>query len=113
MADYCGNVTEDGAPVCVPGACSCSSNAKSNELISLSLPPVSENKIAVLQKIIPLNNNQEKTMWKKIRSALAFGVACIASPCCTPLIVPLGLACWQGHLLLFGYQQMSAGYMAG
>lgn len=35
-------------------------------------------------------------MWKKIRSALAFGVACIASPCCTPLIVPLGLALLAG-----------------
>ena len=35
-------------------------------------------------------------MWKKIRSAVAFGVACIASPCCTPLIVPLGLALLAG-----------------
>lgn len=35
-------------------------------------------------------------MWKKIRSALAFGVACIASPCCTPLIVPLSLALLAG-----------------
>ena len=35
-------------------------------------------------------------MWKKIRSALAFGVACIASPCCTPLIVPLGLSLLAG-----------------
>ena len=35
-------------------------------------------------------------MWKKIRSALAFGIACIASPCCTPLIVPLGLALLTG-----------------
>ena len=35
-------------------------------------------------------------MWKKIRSAVAFGLACIASPCCTPLIVPLGLALLAG-----------------
>lgn len=35
-------------------------------------------------------------MWKKIRSALMFGVACITSPCCTPLIVPLGLALLAG-----------------
>ena len=35
-------------------------------------------------------------MWKKIRSALAFGIACIASPCCTPLIVPLGIALLAG-----------------
>jgi hypothetical protein len=35
-------------------------------------------------------------MWKKIRSALAFGVACIVSPCCTPLYVPLILALLAG-----------------
>ncbi len=35
-------------------------------------------------------------MWKKIRSGLMFGVACIASPCCTPLIVPIGLALLTG-----------------
>ncbi len=35
-------------------------------------------------------------MWKKIRSGLVFGVACIASPCCTPLILPLGLALLAG-----------------
>ena len=35
-------------------------------------------------------------MWKKIRSGLMFGVACITSPCCTPLIVPLGLALLAG-----------------
>ena len=35
-------------------------------------------------------------MWKKIRSSLMFGIACIASPCCTPLIVPLGLALLAG-----------------
>ncbi len=35
-------------------------------------------------------------MWQKIRSALAFGVACIVSPCCTPLYVPLVLALLAG-----------------
>lgn len=96
MSDHCGSVTEDGAAVCVPGACSCSSNAKSNEPIALSAPSLSENKKQASQSIIQINNNQEQTMWKKIRSALAFGVACIASPCCTPLIVPLGLALLAG-----------------
>ncbi len=92
MSDHCGTTTEEGAAVCVPGACSCSSEAKSNEPISLSLPSVSGNKKTGSQSIIQINNNQEQTMWKKIRSALAFGVACIASPCCTPIIVPIGLA---------------------
>jgi len=35
-------------------------------------------------------------MWKKIRSAVMFGIACIASPCCTPLYVPLALALLAG-----------------
>jgi hypothetical protein len=35
-------------------------------------------------------------MWKKIRSGFMFVVACIASPCCTPLIVPIGLALFAG-----------------
>lgn len=28
-------------------------------------------------------------MWEKVRSSVLFGVACITSPCCTPLLVPL------------------------
>lgn len=35
-------------------------------------------------------------MWKKIRSGVMFVIACVASPCCTPLIVPLGLALLAG-----------------
>lgn len=35
-------------------------------------------------------------MWTKIRGGLMFGVACITSPCCTPLIVPLGLVLLAG-----------------
>ncbi|HSK87423.1 MAG TPA: hypothetical protein VK880_03660 [Anaerolineales bacterium] len=35
-------------------------------------------------------------MWRKIRSGVMFGIACVASPCCTPLIVPLGLALLAG-----------------
>jgi len=47
-----------------------------------------ESNLAGIQKVHQLEN----TMWKKIRSAAMFGVACITSPCCTPLIAPLGLA---------------------
>ena len=96
MSDHCGSVTEDRAAVCVPGACSCSSNTKSNEAISLSLPSVSENKKTVSQNSIQINSNQEQTMWKKIRSGLMFGVACITSPCCTPIIVPIAIALLAG-----------------
>jgi hypothetical protein len=39
---------------------------------------------------------KRKIMWKKIRSGVMFGIACVASPCCTPLIVPLGLSLLAG-----------------
>jgi hypothetical protein len=35
-------------------------------------------------------------MWQKIRGSLLFGMACVTSPCCTPLYVPLGLALLAG-----------------
>jgi hypothetical protein len=96
MSDHCGSVTEDGAPVCVPGACSCSSDARSNEPISFSLPSLSENKKTASQGLIQIHTGQEQTMWKKIRSGLMFGVACITSPCCTPIIVPIVLVLLAG-----------------
>lgn len=80
MSDHCGSITEDGAAVCVPGACSCSSETKSSESIRISAPPINK------------SQNQEINVWKKIRSAVMFGVACIASPCCTPIIIPITIA---------------------
>jgi predicted MFS family arabinose efflux permease len=35
-------------------------------------------------------------MWKKVRTGLMFGVACITSPCCTPIVVPIVLALLAG-----------------
>jgi membrane protein implicated in regulation of membrane protease activity len=35
-------------------------------------------------------------MWQKIRSGFMFVVACVASPCCTPIIVPIGIALLAG-----------------
>jgi len=35
-------------------------------------------------------------MWMKIRSGVMFAIACVASPCCTPLIIPLGLTLLAG-----------------
>ena len=35
-------------------------------------------------------------MWKKIRSVVMFVIACVASPCCTPLIIPLGISLLAG-----------------
>jgi hypothetical protein len=96
MSDHCGSVTAEGAAVCVPGACSCSTEAKSSEPILLSLPAGNENKNTGSRKIIQFNNHQEKTMWQEIRSGVMFGVACITSPCCTPILVPIALALLAG-----------------
>ena len=35
-------------------------------------------------------------MWQKISTGVMFGVACITSSCCTPIIVPIGLALLAG-----------------
>jgi hypothetical protein len=51
--------------------------------------------------------SNQASAWDSIRSGVMFVVACIASPCCTPLIVPLVLgllgstpiAVWMGHNL--------------
>jgi hypothetical protein len=96
MSDHCGSVTAEGAAVCVPGACSCSPEAKSSEPILSSLPSAGASKNTGSLKIVLFNHNQEKTMWQKIRSGVMFGVACITSPCCTPIIVPIGLALLAG-----------------
>lgn len=49
--------------------------------------------------------------WQTTRSGILFGVACLASPCCAPLIVPLilsvlagtPLALWMSHNLGWVY----------
>lgn len=42
MPDHCGSVSEDGAAVCIPGSCSCSSDKKSGEPILLSMASSTE-----------------------------------------------------------------------
>jgi hypothetical protein len=67
-----------------------------SEPIPLSLPTCNESKEAASNKTVTFNKNQESTMWKKIRSGVMFGVACIASPCCTPILVPIAIALLAG-----------------
>jgi len=40
--------------------------------------------------------DQCKFMWQKMRGGVMFAVACITSPCCTPLLVPIFLALMTG-----------------
>ena len=94
MSDHCGTVTEDRNAVCIPGSCSCASEKKSSEPIPLSLSTVNESNQT--GKIVATDKDQEPSMWKKIRSGVMFGVACIANPCCTPLIIPIAIALLAG-----------------
>ena len=36
------------------------------------------------------------SFWSRIREGVMFGIACVTSPCCTPLFVPLALALLAG-----------------
>lgn len=96
MSDHCGSTTEAGAAVCVPGACSCSTKTKSSEPAPLLLLLNNKDEQKELQFMSQFNDDQENTMWKKIRGGVMFGIACITSPCCTPIIVPIAIALLAG-----------------
>jgi len=84
MSEHCGSLTEEGAAVCIPGECRCSAETKSSEPVFISAPPLIESR------------DQETSMRKKIRSTVMFVIACIASPCCTPIIVPIAITLLAG-----------------
>ena len=110
--DGCCSTTEDGSAVCmVPqnvapsnteaASCGCNSAASScgcnasttlqtDSLHLVSLTP-SKPKRTLSDHLAECS-----TMWQKIRGGVMFVVACIASPCCTPLIVPVVLALLAG-----------------
>jgi hypothetical protein len=74
-SDCCSN-TEDGNP----STCGCRSTTQAEGgKTSISSKP-----------------HQETNVPGKIRSGILFGVACLSSPCCTPLYVPLILALLAG-----------------
>jgi hypothetical protein len=50
----------------------------------------------VAQPSVALIATEPKTLWQRMRAGVMFAVACIASPCCTPLVVPLVLALLAG-----------------
>lgn len=96
MSENCCRTTDEGNTFCVlpmpekESRCGCSSQ------------PATE-----IQATFPAAVG----LWQKIRSGVMFGLACITSPCCTPLIVPLGLAliagtplaAWLTHYLSWVY----------
>jgi hypothetical protein len=84
MSESCCRTTPEGNSYCVVSAseekttCGCSSQST---------------------KVLPIASASAPAptgIWQKIRAGMMFGLACITSPCCTPLIVPLGLALIAG-----------------
>lgn len=81
MSEHCGSVTAEGNAVCIPSECGCSPSSKEKQPFVLSASDPKE---------------ESSGLWKKIRSGFLFGVACVTSPCCTPLVVPLILVALAG-----------------
>lgn len=124
----CCSTTEDGSAVCVvpqnaaisnteSASCGCSSSSTS----SCGCDSVASVQVDSIQMVSQSSSKSKRTLsdhlaeckstWEKIRGGVMFVVACIASPCCTPLIVPvvLGLlagtpaAVWLGQNLGWVY----------
>ncbi len=95
--------TEEGSACALPdgqaSACGCAPETK-QETSALVTPSTqtekSTRKSSALQTAPVHLLKQPPTLWQKIRGGVMFGVACIASPCCTPLIVPLVIALLAG-----------------
>lgn len=86
----CCRTTDDGQAIClVPTAgqtssCSCQQNGA----IAAEKASVAAAKQRQDYRLFP--------MWRKVRGGVMFAVACVTSPCCTPLFVPLVLVLLAG-----------------
>ncbi|MEO8610140.1 MAG: hypothetical protein ABI690_19755 [Chloroflexota bacterium] len=108
----CCSTAEDGSAVCmVPQtatpvnaqaeSCGCNSDASScgcNSVATVQTPSIQVVGLSSAQPKRTLSDHLAEcsSTWQKIRSGVMFVVACIASPCCTPLIVPAALALLAG-----------------
>src|SRR6266498_895000 len=54
--------------------------------------------VVSIQEQVPVAPVPDRSagVWHKIRGAVMFAIACLTSPCCTPLLVPLALALLAG-----------------
>lgn len=81
----CCRTTEDGAAICIvengtTSACGCGSS----------------NQEETAKLVASDNSHKNSSLRSKIQSGILFGVACLTSPCCTPLYVPLLLVLLAG-----------------
>lgn len=106
----CCSTTEDGSAVCVVpqnipntevASCGCGTSASScgcNSVASIQVNSIQKVNLSTSKPKRTLSDHlaECKSTWEKIRGGVMFVVACIASPCCTPLIVPVVLALLAG-----------------
>jgi len=103
----CCSTTEDGNAVCIvaqnikANSCECDSSTLScgcDSAITRQTDVIQVIKLLPSQPRHTQNTSitENKSVWQKIRSGVMFLVACIASPCCTPLFVPLVSALFAG-----------------
>lgn len=128
--DGCCSAAEDGSAICKietsqslavdASACRCDSTGS-----GCGCQPTTTHSIVSIQTLQTPSSARNslrarleecKTVWGKIRGGVMFVVACIASPCCTPLIVPIVLtllagtpmAVWMGQNLGWVYGGLTA-----
>lgn len=102
----CYSTTEEGSAVCmVPQSveaetCGCDSGVSScgcNSATALQIDAIHTVKVSSQPKnTLSARIAECKSMWQRIRGGVMFVIACIASPCCTPIIVPIVLALLAG-----------------
>lgn len=109
----CCSTTEDGSAVCVvpqnapisnteSASCGCSSSSAlscgCNSVASVQVDTIQTVSLSTSKPKRTLSDHlaECKSTWEKIRGSVMFVIACIASPCCTPLIVPVVLALLAG-----------------
>ncbi len=86
----CCSTTEDGNAVCIVPQNSESASATTIHLDTIKTIPLQP------KYVLSYQIDEDKSLWRKIRGGVMFAVACIASPCCTPLIVPIVLSVLAG-----------------
>jgi hypothetical protein len=105
----CCSTSDDGSPMCeipvktasVDTSCGCASTAATSSSCDCNSAATSVIEVRQIsgepvKKKGWIDIDGCKQTWQKIRGGVMFVVACITSPCCTPLLVPLVLSLIAG-----------------
>ncbi len=104
----CCSTTEEGHSICIVPqggqATSCGCNS--------SVPDVENIQSSISIPIETPGSASSESMGHRLRTGFMVGVACLTSPCCTPLIVPLVIALFAGTPIAWWISQ-HAGWVYG